>query len=123
MSVAVDSLRRGVRRTVLIQSAIAATVAIACYAMAGWHELVSALYGGAIVVLASLWLGLYARRAGDARDGWGERLASYSMAALRFAAVLSLLVIGLGALHLAAPPLIAAFAATHLGFMAALISF
>ena len=123
MSVAVDSLHRGVRRTVLIQVAIATTVAVACYAMAGLHEFVSALYGGAIVVLASLWLGLYARRDGAGRNGWGERLVSYSMAALRFAAVLSLLVLGLGALHLAAPPLIVAFAATHLGFMAALINF
>lgn len=123
MSVAVDSLRQGVRRTVLIQAAIAASVSMACYALGGWHEFVSALYGGAIVVLASLWLGRYTRRAGGAHSGWGERLATYSMAGLRFVAVLSLLAVGLGALQLAAPPLIIAFAATHLGFMAALISF
>ncbi len=123
MTVAVDSLRQGVRRTVLIQAALAVAVAMVCYALAGWHELVSALYGGAIVVLASLWLGRYTRRAGATHTGWGTRLVTYSMAGLRFVAVLSLLVVGLGALQLAAPPLIIAFAVTHLGFMAALTSF
>ncbi len=125
MSVAVDSLHQGVRRIILIQAAIAVGVSMVCYVVAGWHELMSALYGGAIVVLASLWLGRHVRRAGAAHvaGSWGDRLVTHSMAVLRFAIILLLLAIGLGALQLAAPPLIVTFIATHMGFIAALVRF
>jgi F0F1-type ATP synthase assembly protein I len=119
------TLRRGIRRTVLVQAAIAAGVSLVCLVAADWHASLSALYGGAIVVLASLWLGNHCCRAGvlGREQTVGERITTYSLAVLRFSLVLLLLTVGMGVLQLAAPPLIAAFTITHLGFLVSLASF
>jgi ATP synthase protein I len=77
----------------------------------GPHAALAAAYGGAVAMLISAWLGWCLRRAA----GWA---ALYSGAALRYAAAIALLALGLGALQLAPLPLVAAFGVAQFGFLA-----
>lgn len=121
MSVAAVAFRRGVRRAVIVQSGLALAVALLFFSVSGWPAAAAALYGGAITVVTSWWLGRQVRRASVTR-GLASRVAIYAMGSLRFVVVLALLAIGIGALHLAAPPLITAFSVAKLGFFATLVS-
>jgi F0F1-type ATP synthase assembly protein I len=122
MSVAIATYQRSVRRVVLVQLVLATAVAVAFYCACGWRELFAALYGGGVTILASLWLGRQLRRATltQRSSSLGSRLATYSMASMRFVVVLALFAIGLGALELTAPAMIIGFATAKLGFFASL---
>lgn len=121
MSVAAVAFHRGVHRAVAVQLVLALAVALLFFAASGWPAAVAALYGGAITVVTSWWLGRQVRRAAVTR-GLASRVVIYAMGSLRFVVVLALLAIGIGALHLAAPPLITAFSVAKLGFFATLVS-
>lgn len=121
MSVAAAAFHRGVLRAVLIQITLAVAVALLFFAADGWPALLAALYGGAITVFTSWWLGRQVKRAA-VTHGIASRVAIYAMGSLRFIVVLALLAVGIGALHLAAPPLITAFSVAKLGFFATLVS-
>lgn len=86
----------------------------------GAFEAAAALYGGGITVLNTWWLGRRVQRAGELAREQPERgqLALYAGAVQRFVVTLILLGIGLGWLKLAPIPLILAFAASQLGFLA-----
>lgn len=71
----------------------------------------SALYGGALALLLTWWLGRGVWRSG----GLG---ALYANAITRYAAAMLFLGLGMGVLKLAPFPLIVAFAAAQLGFLA-----
>lgn len=71
----------------------------------------SALYGGAITLLLTGWLGRGVWRA----RGLG---ALYANAITRYAAAMLFLGLGMGVLKLAPLPLIAAFAVAQFGFLA-----
>ena len=77
----------------------------------GGLSLLSALYGGAITLLLTGWLGRGVWRAG----GLG---ALYANAITRYAAAMLFLGLGLGVLKLAPLPLIVAFAVAQIGFLA-----
>ncbi|UCH52991.1 MAG: ATP synthase subunit I [Pseudomonadota bacterium] len=124
MSVAAEVLHRSVRRVVVVQIIIAAAVAAAFFLASDWHDVLAALYGGAITVFASWWLGRQVRRADvtPSATGMGGKLAIYAMASVRFVVVLGLLALGIGGLELAAPALIIGFSTAKLGFFATLLS-
>ena len=86
----------------------------------GAFEAAAALYGGGITVLNTWWLGRRVQRAGELARNQPQQgqLALYAGAAQRFVVTLVLLGIGLGWLKLAPIPLILAFAASQLGFLA-----
>jgi ATP synthase protein I len=111
MNFAAEALRKGVRRVVLFQALLTLSVAAAFGYARGRHEFISALYGGATVMLLSLLLG---RGVGRAK-GLG---ALYANAVTRYAAAVVLLGLGFGALKLAPLPLILAFAVAQFGFLA-----
>jgi ATP synthase protein I len=111
MNFAAEALRKGVRRVIVLQALLTLSVAAAFGYARGRHDFMSALYGGAVVVLLSLWLGRGVRRA----EGLG---ALYANAVTRYAAAVVLLGLGLGVLKLAPLSLIVAFAVAQFGFLA-----
>jgi len=111
MNFAAEALRKEVRRVILFQALLSLTVAAAFGYARGRYDFMSALYGGAVVMLLSAWLGRGVRRAG----GLG---ALYANAVTRYVAAMVLLGIGLGVLKLAPLPLIVAFAVAQFGFLA-----
>lgn len=121
MSAAAVAFHREVHRAVFVQAVLALAVALLFLASSGAPAALAALYGGAITVVTSFWLGRQVRQAALTR-GPASRVLIYAMGVLRFIVVLALLAIGIGALHLAAPPLITAFSVAKLGFFATLVS-
>lgn len=111
MNFAAAALRKGVRRVILFQALLTLFVAAGFGYVRGGFSLLSALYGGAITLLLTGWLGRGVWRAG----GLG---ALYANAITRYAAAMLFLGLGLGVLKLAPLPLIVAFAVAQLGFLA-----
>jgi ATP synthase protein I len=110
MSLAAVTLRKGVRRVVLVQCLLTLLVAFIFGYVRGMHELISALYGGGVAIVLSLWLARGASRVGG--------LASiFANVITRYAAVVLFMGLGMGLLHLAPLPLLAAFALAQLGFV------
>lgn len=113
MNFAAAKLRKGVRRVLLFQALLTLLVAAAFGVARGRHDFLSALYGGAVAVLLSAWLGRGVLRSAS--------LGSlYANAITRYGAAMVLLGVGLGVLRLAPLPLIAAFAVAQFGFLAEL---
>lgn len=98
-------------------------VAAAWLAWAGTFEAQSALYGGAMALLNTFLLGrrLIGTASSSGRSVQRDTAIVYLGAAQRFALTLGLLIIGMGGLKLAPPPMIAAFAVAQLGFLGTLL--
>jgi ATP synthase protein I len=107
------------RRVLIAQFAITLAVALGFLMFFGTREAQSALYGGGALVLNSALLARRIRRA----EAVGQRSAAVGAATLylgavqRFVLVLALLMVGLGLLKLLPVPLVAGFAAAHLGYL------
>jgi ATP synthase protein I len=108
---AAGALREGVRRVILIQGLLSLFVAAGFGYVHGGFSFLSALYGGAITLLLTVWLGRGVWRA----RGLG---ALYAFTITRYAAAMLFLGFGMGVLKLAPLPLIVAFAVAQLGFLA-----
>ena len=111
MSFAAETLRKEVRRVLLFQALLTLTVAAGFGFIRGRMDFLSAVYGGAVAVVLSGWLGRGVRRGG----GLGSL---YANAVTRYAAAVLFLGLGLGILKLAPVPLLVAFAAAQFGFLA-----
>lgn len=111
MNFAAAALCKGVRRVILIQGLLSLFVAAGFGYARGGFSLLSALYGGAITLLLTAWLGRGVWRA----RGLG---ALYANAITRYAVAMLFLGFGIGAFKLAPLPLIVAFAVAQLGFLA-----
>lgn len=110
-------LRQGVRRVMLAQALLTLLVATGFGLCGGWREALAAGYGGAVTILVSGWLGWRLRRAGERTQAAAGLGLVYFSAALRYAAVIVLLVLGLGALGLSPLPLVVAFGLAQFGFL------
>ncbi len=106
-----ETLRKGVRRVLLFQALLTLLVAAAFGVARGRYEFLSALYGGAVAVLLSGWLGRGVLRS----TGLGSL---YANAITRYGAAMLFLGLGMGVLKLAPLPLIVAFAVAQFGFLA-----
>ncbi|MHB8744338.1 MAG: ATP synthase subunit I [Sulfuricaulis sp.] len=111
MHTAAAALRQGVHRVLWLQAWLTLFVAAAFGYAGGGYSLLSALYGGAITLLLTGWLGRGAART----NGLG---ALYAHAVTRYAAAMLFLGLGMGVLKLAPLPLIVGFAVAQLGFLA-----
>ena len=111
MNFAAEQLRKGVRRVLLFQALLTLLVAVVFGVARGRYDFSSAMYGGAVAVLLSGWLGRGVLRA----TGLGSL---YANAVTRYGAAMLFLGLGLGALKLAPLPLIVAFAVAQFGFLA-----
>lgn len=111
MSFAAAKLRKEVRRVLLFQALLTLLVAAVFGVIRGRWDFLSALYGGAVAMLLSAWLGRGAARAA----GLGSLFVN---AVTRYGAAVVFLGLGLAVIKLAALPLIAAFAGAQFGFMA-----
>ena len=111
MNFAAETLRKGVRRVLLFQALLTLLVAAVFGVARGRFELLSALYGGAVAVLLSAWLGRGVLRS----SGLGSL---YANAITRYGAAMLFLGLGLGVIKLAPLPLIVAFAVAQFGFLA-----
>jgi ATP synthase protein I len=114
MNFAAETLRKGVRRVIVFQALLTLLVAAGFGYARGGQGFLSALYGGAVAVLLSAWLGRGVKRA----VGLGSL---YANALTRYAAAMLLLGIGMGVLKLTPLPLIVAFAVAQLGFLASVM--
>jgi ATP synthase protein I len=110
-----ETLHKGVRRVLLFQALLTLLVAAAFAVARGRYDFLSALYGGAVAVLLSGWLGRGVLRS----TGLGSL---YANAITRYGAAVLFLGLGLGVLKLAPLPLIVAFAVAQFGFLAELRS-
>ena len=118
MNADAEALRREIRRVVLAQALITVSVAAVFWFVRDRYQALAALYGGATALLSSVWLGRGVQRAGaQPRDG-GIVGALFVNALMRYVAAILLLGLGIGALRLAPVPLVCAFAAAQLGFLA-----
>ncbi|GAB4508230.1 MAG: hypothetical protein Tsb0026_06600 [Sulfuricaulis sp.] len=106
-----ETLRKGVRRVLLFQTLLTLLVAAAFGVAHGRYDFLSALYGGAVAVLLSGWLGRGVLRS----TGLGSL---YANAITRYGAAMLFLGLGMGVLKLAPLPLIVAFAVAQFGFLA-----
>ena len=111
MNFAAEKLRKGVRRVLLFQALLTLLVAAAFGVARGWYDFLSALYGGAVAVLLSGWLGRGVLRS----TGLGSL---YANMITRYGAAMLFLGLGMGVFKLAALPLIVAFAVAQFGFLA-----
>lgn len=113
------SLRQGVRRVVWAQALLTLVVAAAFALRGGPREALAAVYGGAVTILISAWLGWRLRRAGgQTQTAAGGLSLLYSSAVLRYAAAIVLLALGFGVLKLSPVPLVIAFGLAQFGFLA-----
>lgn len=108
-----EKLRKGVHRVLLFQALLTLLVAAAFGVARGQYDFLSALYGGAVAVLLSGWLGRGVLRA----SGLGSL---YANMITRYGAAMLFLGLGMGVLKLAPLPLIVAFAVAQFGFLAEL---
>ena len=111
MSFAAETLRKEVRRVFLFQALLTLLAAAAFGIARGRFDFVSALYGGAVAVVLSGWLGCGVIRAAG-------RGSLYANAITRYGAAMLFLGFGMGVFKLVPLPLIAAFAVAQLGFLA-----
>jgi ATP synthase protein I len=123
VSYAADVLKTGIRRVLLSQLVLVVGVAAGSWILvgepAGRFSALSALYGGAITMLSTWWLGRRVQQSGAIAHTQPQRsqMVLYAGAIQRFVLTLVLLGLGLGWLDLAPVPLIVAFAAAQLGFL------
>lgn len=123
MSYAADVLSKGIRRVLLSQLVLVLGVAAGSWILvgepAGQFSALSALYGGAITMLSTWWLGRRVQQSGAIALTQPQRsqMVLYAGALQRLVLTLVLLGLGLGWLDLAPVPLIVAFAAAQLGFL------
>ncbi len=108
-------LRQGVRHVMWAQVLLTLVVAVVFALRGGSREALAAVYGGAVTMLISGWLGWRLRRAGAQAGGL---VTLYSSAVLRYVAAVVLLALGLGVLKLAPLPLVIAFGLAQFGFLA-----
>ena len=108
-------MHSGLRNLVLAQLSLVAVTIIAAFLWRGQFAALSALYGGAIVLVNSLLLAWRVRGAG-AMDGNRVVMAMYLGAAQRFAVAAVGFALGIGWLGLAPLPMIAAFALAQFGY-------
>lgn len=108
-----QTLREEVRRVIVFQALLTLLVAAGFGYARGGQSILSALYGGAVAVLLSAWLGRGVTRAA----GLGTLFAN---AITRYAAAIVFLGIGMGVLKLTPLPLIVAFAVAQFGFLASM---
>jgi len=134
MSIAAETLNKGIRRVVLSQTVLTLAVAGGFLLFAeGWPppkdsswlpagalNALSALYGGGATILSTWWLGRSVQRAGEMarQNQQNSQTALYGGAVQRFVGTLILLGLGLGGLKLAPIPLVVAFAVAQFGFIA-----
>jgi len=106
------------RRLLGIQAALVAAAGAGSFVLAGGFAARSALYGGAIALLAAWMLQRRVRRAIEvARDApGGETTVLYVGALQRFLAMLGLFALGLGWLGLSPLPLLVGFAVAQLAY-------
>ncbi len=120
-------LDRGIYRVACSQVVVTLVVSGGFFLVRGWDgawseggfEALSALYGGTVTILATLWMGRYIRRAGKLGIGNPTRgkWTLYAGTAQRFSFIVAALALGMGALKLGPLPLLAAFAAAQLGYI------
>jgi len=106
------------RRVLWVQALLMLLVAAGFGVHGGWREALAAGYGGAVTILISGWLGWRLRRVGERTQAVANLGLFYSSAALRYAAAIALLALGLGPLGLSPLPLVTAFGLTQFGFLA-----
>lgn len=106
------------RNVVIAQVFLIAAVAIAAFVWRGQEWALSALFGGAIVLVNSLLLALRVKRT-DRLEGNSVALAMYAGAAQRFVVTLVGFAIGMGVLKLAPLPQLIAFAVAQLSYVIA----
>ena len=109
----------GIRRVLATQIVLCLLVGGVFALAQGAQAAGAALYGGAVTLLGSLWLGRGVTRAGASAHSGGARSQwiLYGGALQRFVVVLVLLAIGFGVLKLSPMALIAGFAAAQFGFL------
>lgn len=113
MSTAAQALGRGIRRVVLAQSGITLSAAAVFWIVRDEHAALAAVYGGGVATLVTVWVGYRAQRAGTAGLG-----AFYASTVVRYAVVIMLLALGMGALKLAPLALVVAFVVAQFGHLA-----
>lgn len=111
-------MHSGLRNVVLAQLSLVAAATLAAFLWRGQWGALSALGGGAIVLLNSLLLAWRVRRAGEL-EGNSVVLAMYMGAAQRFLIAAVGFALGIGALGLDPLPMIAAFAIAQFGYAVA----
>ena len=111
MIFAAEQLRKGVRRVLLFQALMTLLVAAGFGIARGRYDFLSALFGGAVAMLLSGWLGRGVLRS----TGLGSLFAN---AITRYGAAMLILGLGMGVIRLAPLPLIVAFAVAQFGFLA-----
>lgn len=109
-------MHSALRNIIIAQLIITAAVAVAALAWQGKAAALSALFGGAIVLLNSLLLARRVRRAGRL-EGSSVAVSMYAGAVQRFVLAAAGFVIGMGLLKLAPLPLLTAFAATQFAYV------
>mgnify|MGYP000318306376 CR=1 FL=1 len=113
-----DALRLQARRVLVAQAVLTLALAVGFGLVQGKAELLAALYGGLITLLITGWLAWRLRRLTAQTQGAGVAMI-YSSAAVRYGVAALMVGAGVGALRLAPLPLLASFAVTQFGFLAA----
>lgn len=108
-------MQSGIRNVVIAQLILIAAVASVYFVWQDAMHAVSALYGGAIVLVNSFLLAVRFRRAAYL-EGNQVATAMYLGAVQRFVTTLAGFAIGIGVLKLAPLPQIIAFAAAQFGY-------
>jgi len=108
-------LRRDVRRVVWAQALLTLIVAVLFGYREGPRAALAAVYGGAVTLWITVWLGWRLRRVGAQAGGLA---VVYSSVVWRYATAIVMLALGLGVLKLTPLPLVIAFGLTQFGFLA-----
>ncbi len=106
------------RNVIIAQIILIAAVVVAAFAWRGQAWALSAVFGGAIVMVNSLLLAWRVKRA-DRLEGTSIALTMYAGAAQRFIITLVGFAIGMGVLKLTPLPQLIAFAVAQLGYVIA----
>lgn len=126
MTYAAQILRKGLRRVLFTQLALAVVVGIVAALLGdhhdAWRRLGAALAGGGIALLGTMVLGYTVGRA-DNRSGPAQaQLWLYGGAVVRFVLAIMLLGVGLGVFHVSPLPFLIAFGLGQIAFLAPGIS-
>ena len=121
MSGVSQRLHQGIRLVVMTQLVLTLVVATVFLIVQGWFQGFSAVYGGAMTMAATWWLGRRIRRAGELGRANPSRggLVLYTGVAQRFVFIVVAFAVGMGVLKLSPLPLLAAFAAAQFGYVLA----
>jgi len=111
-------MHSALRNVVLAQLSLVAAAVIAAFLWRGQFAALSALFGGAIVLVNSLLLSWRVARTAD-QEGNSVALAMYLGAAQRFLVAALGFALGIGGLGLEPLPMIAAFALAQFGYAVA----